>query len=107
LEQKCKESFNKLKHLLTTTPIIKAVDPYNDFFVCTDACNEGLGEVLTQENYVVTYESRNLKDHEKNYDTHDLELVVIIHALKMWRHYLIGQFVLLMTVNISLKYLSD
>jgi hypothetical protein len=49
-----------------------------------DACKEGLGGVLMQENYVVAYESRKLKEHENNYATHDLELVAIIHALKMW-----------------------
>ena len=59
--KKCEEIFNKLKHLLTTTPILKIVDPFKDFFVCTDACNEGLGGVLLQENYVVAYESRKTK----------------------------------------------
>ena len=44
-----------------------------------------------QDNHVVCYESRNLKDHEKNYGTHDLELAAIVHALKMWRHYLMGR----------------
>ena len=63
--------------------------------------------VLIQENYVVAYESRKLKEHEKNYATHDLELSAIIHALKMWWHYLIGRNFLLMLVNISLKYLFD
>ena len=64
--------------------------------MCTETSNEGLGGVLTQENYVDSYESRKLKEHEKNYTTHDLELVAIIHALKMWRHYLIGRKFLLM-----------
>ena len=75
--------------------MLKIVDPFKDFVVCTDACNEGLGGVLLQDNYVVAYESRKLKDHEKNYATHDLERAAIIHALKMWRHYLIGRFFLL------------
>ena len=52
-------------------------------------------------------ESRKLKEHEKNYATHDLELATIIHALKMWRHYLIGRRFILMSDNISLKYLFD
>ena len=56
--EKCTGSFNKLKHLLTTTPVLKIVDPFKDIFVCTDACKEGLGGVLIQENYVVAYESR-------------------------------------------------
>ena len=60
------ERFNKLKHLLTTASILKIVDRIKDLFVCTDACNEGLGRVLLQENYVVAYESSKLKEHEKN-----------------------------------------
>ena len=66
-----------------------------------------LGGVLLQDNYVVAYESKKLKDHENNYATHDLELAAIIHALKMWRRYLIGRNFLLMSYNISLKYLFD
>ena len=107
LNKKCMEIFNKLKHLLTTAPILNIVDPFKDFVVCTDACKEGLSGVLLQENYVVAYEYRKLKEHEKNYVTHDLELVAIIYALKMWRHYLIGRKFLLMYDNISLKYLFD
>ena len=53
--KKCEESFNKLKHLLTTAPILKIADPFKDFVVCTDACNEGLGGVLLQDNYVLAY----------------------------------------------------
>ena len=55
----------------------------------------------------MAYESRKLKEHEKNYATHDLELVALIHGLKMWRHYLIGRKFTLMSYNISLKYLFD
>ena len=97
------ERFNKLKHMSTIVPILKIVDPFKDFFVCTYACKEGLGGVLIQENYIIAYESKKLKEHEKNYATHDLELAAIIHALKMWRHYLIGRKFLLMSDNISLK----
>lgn len=82
------------------------MDPYKDFVVCIDACKEGLGGVLIQEIYVVEYGSRKLKQHEKN-ATCDLELATVIHALKMWRHYLIGRRFLLMSDNISLKYLFD
>ena len=75
--------------------------------MCTDACNDGLGGVLTQEGHVIAYKSRKLKIHEKNYATYDLELVVVIHALKMWRHHLIGKKIILMTDNKGLKYLLD
>ena len=82
--EKCMEIFNKLKHLLTSAPILNIAHSFKDFVICTDACKEGLGGVLIQENYGVAYESRKLKEHEKNYAMHDLELALIIHTLKMW-----------------------
>ena len=71
------------------------MDPDKNFVVCTDACNEGLGGVITKEGHIIAYESRKLKTHENNYATYDLELAAIIHALKMWRHHLIGKIFLL------------
>ena len=50
-----------------------------------------LEEVLLQDNHMVCFESRNLKEHEKNYATHDIELASIVHAINMWRHYLMGR----------------
>ena len=64
-------------------PILKIADPNKDFFLCTDACNDGLGGVLTQEGHAIAYESRKLKIHEKNYATYDLQFPVVTHALKM------------------------
>ena len=80
-----------MKNILTSAPVLKVADLEKYFVVCTNACNQGLGGVLMQDNHVVYYESRKLKDHEKNYATHDLELPSIVHALKMWRHYLMGR----------------
>ena len=62
---------------------------------------------MTQEGHVIAYESRKLKIHEKNYATYDLELAVVIHALKMWHHHLIGRKFILMTDNKGLKYMLD
>lgn len=62
------------------------MDLDKDFVVCIDAFKGGLGGVLMQDGQVICYESRKLNEHEKNYLTHDLELVAIIHALNMWRH---------------------
>jgi len=76
-----------LKGILTSAPILKIAYPNEDFVVCIDACKEGLDGVLSQRDHVVCYESRKLKEHERNYVTHDLELATIIHALKMWRNY--------------------
>ena len=58
--------------------------------VYSDASRKGLGCVLMQHDDVIAYASRQLKPHERNYPTHDLELAVVIFALKIWRHYLLG-----------------
>jgi hypothetical protein len=97
--EKCQDSFNKLKELLTMAPILKVADLDKDFTICVDASKEGLGGVLTQEGHVICYESQKLKEHEQNYVTHDLELAAVIHALKMWRHYIMGRRFLLLTDN--------
>ena len=60
-----------------------------------------------QDNHVICYDSRKLKEHEKNYATHDLELAAIVHAIKMWRNYLMGRRFELRTDHCSLKYLFD
>jgi ribonuclease HI len=96
-----------LKGLLTTTPILKVADPDKDFTVCVDANKEGIGGVLTQEGNVICYKSQKLKEHERNYVNHDLELATIIHALKMWRHYIMGRKFLLLTDNSEVKYLFN
>ena len=93
--------------MLTSAPILRIVDPNEDFVVCTYACKEGLGRVLSQNGFVICYESIKLKEHERNYATHDLELAAIVHALKKWRHYLMGRRFELRTYHNSLKYLFD
>jgi hypothetical protein len=105
--EQCENNFQQLNQLLTSAPILNIVDLSKDYVVCTDACKEGLGGVLSQEGFVVCYESRKLKEHEKNYSTHDLELAVVVHALRKWRHYLMGKKFELRTDHNSLKYLFD
>jgi hypothetical protein len=80
---KCEENFNLLKELLTSVPILKIVDPNENFVVWTDACKEELVVVLTQNGHVISYETINLKEHKNNYSTNDLEISTIVHALKM------------------------
>ena len=65
----------------------------------------GLGCVLMQDGRVIAYASRQLKKHEVNYPTHDLELAAVFHALKIWRHYLLGNKVHIFTDHKSLKYI--
>jgi hypothetical protein len=62
-----------------------------DFTVCTDASKKGLGAMLMQDGGVITYASRKLKKRDEIYATHDLELVAVMLALKIWRHYLVGK----------------
>ena len=71
-----------------------------------DASQEGLRCVLMQSDQVVTYGSRQLKENEKNYSMHDFELAAVIHALKIWRHYLFGERFDIFTDHKSLRYLS-
>ena len=104
---RCEESFQGLKNILTSAPILKIVDLEKYFVLCTNACNQGLGGVLMQDNQVVCYDSIKLKDHEKKYATHDLELAAIVHDLKMWRYYLMGRKFELRTYHCGLKNLFD
>ena len=102
---KCQEAFDVLKKKLTTAPVLIIPDLDKRFLVYTDASLLGLGGVLMQERQVVAYASRQLKIHEKNYPTHDLELAAVVFAIKIWRHYLYGVPFDLFTDHQSLRYL--
>ena len=75
------------------------------FVIYSDASRQGLGCVLMQHGRVIAYASRQLKTHEMNYPTHDLELAAVIFALKIWRHYLYGARCQIYTDHKSLKYI--
>jgi len=89
-DEKCEKAFHTLREHLTTTPVLAQPDNTKSFDVYCDASGTGLGCVLMQDNRVIAYASRALRPHEQNYPTHDLELAAVIHALKIWRHYLMG-----------------
>jgi hypothetical protein len=101
------KSFQQLKQLLTSAPILKIADPDEEFVVCTEACKEGLGGVLSQNGFVICFESMKLKENERLYATHDLDLENIVHTLNKWRHYLMGKRFELRTDHNGLKYLFD
>nr|GEY81699.1 putative reverse transcriptase domain-containing protein [Tanacetum cinerariifolium] len=83
-------AFQLLKQKLCSALILALPEGREDFIVYCDASNKGLGAMLMQKEKVILYASRQLKIHEKNYTTHDLELGVVVFALKIWRHYLYG-----------------
>ncbi|GJR86034.1 putative reverse transcriptase domain-containing protein [Tanacetum coccineum] len=83
-------SFQMLKHKLCEAPILALPKGNEDFVVYCDASLLGLGAVLMHREKVIAYASRQLKPHEENYTTHDLELGAVVLALKIWRHYLYG-----------------
>jgi hypothetical protein len=103
--QKCEDAFHTLRQHLTTTPVLAQPDNSKPFDVYCDSFGTGLGCVLMQDNRVIAYASRALRPHEQNYPTHNLELAVVVHALKMWRHYLMGTHCNIYTDHKSLKYI--
>ena len=95
--EKCQRSFDKFKAFLTEAPVLAQPTYGKEYVFFSDVSLNGLGCVLMQEGKVVTYASRQLKSHEKDYPTHDLELAAIVFALKIWRHYLYGEKVFIYT----------
>jgi hypothetical protein len=94
-----------LKILLTTALVLAQPDINKPFDVYCDASGSGLGCVLMQEGRVIVYASRQLHRHEEHYPTHDLELVAVVHALKIWRHYLLENVCHIYTDHKSSKYI--
>ncbi|GJT43475.1 reverse transcriptase domain-containing protein, partial [Tanacetum coccineum] len=100
-------AFQTLKDMLCDAPILALPEGADDFVVYCDASNQGFGCVLMQRNRVITYASTQLKIHEKNYTTHDLELGAVVFALKMWRHYLCETKSVIYTNHKSLQHIFD
>ncbi|KAL2243595.1 UNVERIFIED_CONTAM: Transposon Ty3-G Gag-Pol polyprotein [Sesamum indicum] len=103
--EQCQQSFDELKKRLTSNPILVLSSGSGGYIVYTDASKQGLGCVLIQNGKVIAYASRQLRNHELNYPTHDLELAAIVHALKIWRHYLYREKFQILTDHKSLKYI--
>ncbi|KAD7479067.1 hypothetical protein E3N88_02203 [Mikania micrantha] len=104
---KQEEAFQTLKQRLCNAPILTLPEGSDDFVVYCDASHQGLGCVLMQRDKVIAYASRQLKIHEKNYTTHDLELGAVVFALKIWRHYLYGTKCTIFTDHKSLQHIFD
>ncbi|KAJ0755697.1 putative nucleotidyltransferase, Ribonuclease H [Helianthus annuus] len=98
-------AFQYLKDRLCSAPILSLPEGTDDFVVYCDASIQGLGCVLMQRDKVIAYASRQLKVHERNYTTHDLELGAVVFALKIWRHYLYGTRCTIYTDHRSLEHI--
>ncbi|GJY82442.1 putative reverse transcriptase domain-containing protein [Tanacetum coccineum] len=96
-------AFQLLKKKLCSAPILALPKGSEDFIAYCDASKKGLGAMLMQREKVIAYASRQLKIHEKNYTTHDLELGAVVFALKIWRHYLYGTKCMVFTDHKSLN----
>nr|GEW55087.1 putative reverse transcriptase domain-containing protein [Tanacetum cinerariifolium] len=100
-------AFQLLKQKLCSAPILALPEGADDFLAYCDASHKGLGDVLMQREKVISYASQQLKIHEKNYTTHDLELGAVVFALKIWRHYLYGTKCTMFTDHKSLQHILD
>ena len=103
----CEVSFQKLKEYLTSAPVLALPSGTEGYVVYCDASRVGLGCVLMQHGRVIFYASWQLKKHEVNYLTHDLEMATVVFALKIWRHYLYGATCEIYTDYKSLKHIFD
>ena len=90
---------------MTTTPVLALPSGKDGYVVYSDASRQGLGCVLMQDGRVIAYASRQLKKHEQNYPTHDLELAAVVFSLKIWRHYRYGVPCQIFTDQKSLQYI--
>ncbi|GJU58116.1 putative reverse transcriptase domain-containing protein [Tanacetum coccineum] len=106
-EKEQEEAFQTLKNKLCDAPILSLPEGSENFVVYCDASHKGLGCVLMQRDKVIAYASRQLKKHEKNYTTHDLELGAVVFALKIWRHYLYGIKCTVFTDHQSLQHILN
>ena len=104
-DDKCQSSFDQLKKILVEAPELTQFTPGRKYSMYSDTLRIGLGCVLMQDGKVMEYASRQLKPHEQNYPTHDMELAAIVFALKIWRHYLYGENSRIFIDHKSLNYL--
>ena len=104
-DDRCEEAFQELKRRLTSAPILVVPDRGQGYTVYCDASRAGLECVSMQFRRVVAYGSRQLKNHEQNYPTHDMELAAVVFALKIWCYYLYGEEFEVYSDHKSLKYI--
>jgi hypothetical protein len=101
----CQSSFDELRKRMTTAPVLVMPDIHKSFDIYCDISKQGISFVLLQEGHVIAYASRQLRKHEQNYPTHDLELAAVVHTLKIWSHYLLGYKCQIYANHKGLKYI--
>ena len=104
-DDKCQSSFDQLKKILVEAPVLTQPTSGREYALYNDASKIGLRCVLMQDGKVVAYASKQMKPHEQNYPTHNMELATLVFALKIWRHYLYGEKCRIFINHKSLKYL--
>ena len=100
-DEKCKHSFREMKNRLITIPVLTLSTTGAGYVVFSDVSRQGLKCVFMQGGRVIAYTSHQLKKHEANYPTHDLELAAVVFASKIWRRYLYGEACQLSTSSVS------
>ncbi|GKC70354.1 putative reverse transcriptase domain-containing protein, partial [Tanacetum coccineum] len=105
--QEEEEAFQTVKQKLCSAPILALPEGMKDFVVYCDASLKGFGAVLMQREKVIAYASQQLKVHEENYTTHDLELGTVVFSLRSWRHYLYGTKCVVFTNHKILHYILN
>ncbi|GKF67794.1 putative reverse transcriptase domain-containing protein, partial [Tanacetum coccineum] len=105
--EKAEVAFQLLKQRVCSAPILALPEGSENFVIYYDASHKGLGAVLMQRDKVIACASRQLKVHEKNYTTHNLELGAVVFALKMWRDYMYGTKCVVFTDHKSLQHILD
>jgi hypothetical protein len=100
-------SFHELKKRLTMAPVLTMPDMEKPISIYCDASDQGFGCGQMQDGHVVAYASWQLRKHEEKYPTHDMESAVVVHALKIWRHYIIGKGCEVYSDHKSLKYFTQ
>ena len=104
-DDRCEDAFQELRRRLTTASILIVPDRGQGYTVYCDALRAGMGCFFMQSGRVIAYGSRQLKNHEQNYPTHDMEFAAVVFALKIWRHYLYGEQFKVYLDHKSLKYI--
>ena len=90
-DEQCEQNFQELNKHLIFAPVLTLSTIGDSYVIFSDASRQGLGCVLMQDGRMISYAFRQFKKHETSYPTHDLELAVVVFALKIWRHYFYGE----------------